>query len=331
MRIRGDGGTDPESLTVPRPMYTTMEETYESQDGDRPFHEGEVSVQKRAGVRETSERVADIIRSEASENSHPFVSDQRFVAVGSADQDGNLWATLLFGEPGFVEPKGDVFVIGSSPTTTDPLHANLDEGGWIGTLLIDPGDRKRLRVNGKVSEASDGRVVVDVAEAYPNCHKYIQNRSLEETEDPDEDGNEPETTTTLSQGQTERIESADTFFIASLHPDRGADVSHRGGDPGFVEVTDGNRIEFPDYEGNKMFNTLGNLRLNPNAGLVFPDFDDGRMLHLTGEAEVVWEGDKLEKHEGAERVVVFDIDKVVDRPNGNPLRWRLEQRSRFNP
>ena len=81
-------------------------------------------------------------------------------------------------------------------------------------------------------------------------------------------------------------EAADTFFVASAHPRRGTDVSHRGGDPGFVRMLDDHTLRVPDYAGNSMFNTLGNLHVNPRAGLLFVDFDRWRTLQLTGTATI---------------------------------------------
>ena len=85
------------------------------------------------------------------------------------------------------------------------------------------------------------------------------------------------------------VAGADTFFIATWHPGGGADASHRGGRPGFVRVLDDRTLEFPDYPGNNMFNTLGNLVGHPRAGLLFVDFERGDLLQLTGRAKIRWE------------------------------------------
>lgn len=65
------------------------------------------------------------------------------------------------------------------------------------------------------------------------------------------------------------------------------DVSHRGGPSGFVQV-DGDVLTVPDYPGNRYFNTFGNFLENPRAGLLFINFENGDLLHLTGEASVSW-------------------------------------------
>jgi hypothetical protein len=111
------------------------------------------------------------------------------------------------------------------------------------------------------------------------------------------------------------IRRADTFFIASAAPAaldgsgraaHGVDVSHRGGRPGFVHVTEephGTLLTVPDFLGNYMFNTVGNLMVNPRAGLLFVDFDTGNLLGLTGDTEVVWDGPALQQFRGAQRLM----------------------------
>ena len=111
------------------------------------------------------------------------------------------------------------------------------------------------------------------------------------------------------------ISDADTFFIASGYqgakesPSSGADVSHRGGQPGFVEI-EGNQLIFPDYRGNNHFNTLGNLIKNPKAGLTFLDFKNSSILYLTGQAFIDFELNSIYASQGAERVIRFRCEEA---------------------
>ena len=82
----------------------------------------------------------------------------------------------------------------------------------------------------------------------------------------------------------------------------GVDISHRGAPPGFVTIEEDGALVIPDYNGNGFFNTLGNLLLQPKAGLLFPNFETGEALQLTGATAVVWEGPQIAQHKGAERV-----------------------------
>jgi hypothetical protein len=93
--------------------------------------------------------------------------------------------------------------------------------------------------------------------------------------------------TVLSSGDAALIRSADTFFLGTTNPERGTDASHRGGPPGFVRVA-GNQLCWPDYPGNNLFNSFGNLVADDRAALVFVDFETGRTVQLSGTARLEW-------------------------------------------
>ena len=176
-----------------------------------------------------------------------------------------------------------------------------------------------MRFNGR-GVLVDGGLFVTIAQAYGNCPKYIQLRR-EEPDRPDFAKGPAVTARALSFRQSARIEGSDTFFIASLHPTAGADASHRGGLPGFVRVETNHRLSFPDYQGNAMFNTLGNLLVNPKAGLLFADFTTGDVLQLTGRA----------RFDPGDRRVTFDIDETRETAQAFSLRLRFVEYSRSNP
>ena len=124
---------------------------------------------------------------------------------------------------------------------------------------------------------------------------------------------------------------ADTAFVATRAPEHGADVSHRGGNPGFLRVVDDTTIVWPDYQGNAMFNTLGNLQLDPSCGLTVVSPDDGTTLQLSGRGEVLWGLDDLPAFPGAQRVVALHVQASVRLDHAAPLRWRLERPARNPP
>jgi predicted pyridoxine 5'-phosphate oxidase superfamily flavin-nucleotide-binding protein len=128
------------------------------------------------------------------------------------------------------------------------------------------------------------------------------------------------------------VRRADTFFIASAHPKRGADASHRGGRPGFVEVAgNGRRLAFPDYSGNRMFQTLGNLAVNTRTGLLFLDWETRNTLQLTGRAQITWDAHILRSRPGAERLVEVRLDAVHEHERAMPARWSLTEPHPRNP
>ena len=148
------------------------------------------------------------------------------------------------------------------------------------------------------------------------------------TQNPPVEGEQ--TSDRLQEPQRELVERADTFFVTSAHPTRGLDTSHRGGNPGFVEVVDDKTLRIPDYQGNSMFNTIGNLLVDPRAGLLFPDFNGRSFLQATGTTEVVWA--KPTGRDGdTGRSWVFHIDEIRQAPMQAALQSHFIDYSPFNP
>jgi predicted pyridoxine 5'-phosphate oxidase superfamily flavin-nucleotide-binding protein len=296
------------------------------------FHEGELGVQERAGVRAMAERVGQSVHGAVSSAARHFLATQRFAVVGGFDEGGGVWASPLTGRRGFVSAPGESLVrVEAMPSAGDPLHGALRAGAPVGLIIIDLARRVRMRVNGVVLRETNSLFEVEAQEVYTNCPKYIQARVPEAAGGPDVQEPAVERSPCLSSEQREFIARADTFFIATTHPERGADASHRGGLPGFVRVEGDRRLVWPDYSGNAMFNTLGNLAVDPKAGLLFIDFEKGSTLQVSGRAEIIWDEGRAAEFAGAERVVEFDVEEVVETRGALPLRWRLEEYSPFNP
>ena len=173
--------------------------------------------------------------------------------------------------------------------------------------------------------------MIHVRQAYANCPKYIQARAIVAVPSALSENAAAHFSTALTDAQQARIGRADTFFITSAHTEGGSDASHRGGNPGFIEMEDAQTLAFPDYSGNMMFNTLGNLLANPRAGLLFADFETGATLQLTGAAEILWDAESPARFPGAERVIRFRVTAVVEIENAIPLRGVVESYSPFNP
>lgn len=267
-------------------------------------------MQRRAGVAEEARRVAAIIAPGLPAGAAPFLARQRIAVAATLEPGGRVWASLLSGPPGFLSPVGeDLLRIGARWIPGDPLLANLAARPELGLLAIDPARRQRMRLNGRGLVSPEG-VFLLVDRAYANCARFIQRRRLV-----DEAVGEAAATSVgpaLTAAQQARIASADTLFLASAHPEAGADASHRGGFPGFVRVADAQRLVFDDYPGNAMFNTLGNLQVHPWLGLLFVDFERGDVLQLSGRARV-----------GADRAVEVTIEEVRETLAGCPLRYEL--------
>ncbi len=100
-----------------------------------------------------------------------------------------------------------------------------------------------------------------------------------------------------------------------------------GGHPGFVIVAHESLLLFPDYPGNRVFNTLGNLQIDARAGLLFIDFLSGDTLQVTGEAEVLWEPHHVNRFPGVERVVSFRVDRTLHVEDALPAQWTFGEYS----
>lgn len=311
------------------------------------YHRGEIAVQDRAGVARQAGSAGRTIRDSIPDVASAFLAAQPMLVLGGTDGAGRVWATQLTGEPGFLTtPDPRTLHVGALPLPEDPLAGVLTgkEGGdspaLIGAIAIEPATRRRMRINGRsVREGQGLRIGLD--QVIANCPKYLQTRDHHLLPAPGPHaGTGAERTDTgrtvtdsaaLSPAQQQALRSADTFFVATASDRGDADASHRGGNPGFVEVLSPTRLRWPDYLGNSMFLTLGNLELNPAAGILLPGWDTGSSLHLTGTARTVWDAEEVARVPGAQRLVEFEIGGVREITAASPLRWSAPGYSRFNP
>ncbi|HEY1263343.1 MAG TPA: pyridoxamine 5'-phosphate oxidase family protein, partial [Terriglobales bacterium] len=187
------------------------------------YHEGEIEVQTRAGVRAMAEQVGHSIRNLISPSAAAFAPLQRLAIVGSVASDGGVWASAVAGEPGYLSVPDLHSLQVATPRTDDPLWTNLQQNPAIGVLILDPVMR-RLRINGP-AELTDQGFLLRVEQAYTNCAQYIQQRAPEITAmDPGE--RRQMHSRLLLPRQQAWIVGADTFFLATAHPAIGTDASH---------------------------------------------------------------------------------------------------------
>ncbi|KAJ8062771.1 hypothetical protein OCU04_008029 [Sclerotinia nivalis] len=232
-------------------------------------------------------------------------------------------------------------------------------GRMVGGLAIDLESRKRVKLYGRMAAGAlketagnavaEASLVVKIEQSLGelivpwkpllytngtagNCPKYLNKKHIIPRLP------KPTlvcTTLPLPKEATDLITRSDLFFISSSNHDSDMDTNHRGGPPGFVRIlsndSDGLIIVYPEYSGNRLYQTLGNLTTTPQAGLVFPDFNTGDVVYLTGRTEIL-AGEKatnLITHTNlAVKIYVEDVRYVTD---GLSFRGEEGERSPYNP
>lgn len=229
------------------------------------FHPGEIAVQHLAGTRGAAEELGQVLAKELpvdKGNIRQLLFSMRLLFVASVTPQKRVWVSPIFGPEGFVRAP-------SAKNLEVDIASNLHPGDvlWsiaknantaLGVLALNFERRVRWRTNGVLARGlgtSAEVLEMAVKEAFPNCPKYIARRVV----DPVSSGLPPLSTVPeealdisyaerahLTDDDSALIQAADTFFLGTFAEDAGADVSHRGGRPGFVRVRSSTEIEFSD-------------------------------------------------------------------------------------
>jgi predicted pyridoxine 5'-phosphate oxidase superfamily flavin-nucleotide-binding protein len=295
-----------------------------------PFHADELIAQQKAGVT----IVGGGIRDRMPDQHRAFFAGLRYILISAVAADGWPIATMLSGEPGFVDsPDARTLRIALSTHDRAAIGDAFAAGQEIGLLGIDLANRRRNRANGRLSMIdADGALTIVIHQSFGNCPQYIQRRTVEPAL---REAAPIQWLSRLDASARAMIAAADTFFVASRSRNKkygdeygddpcdkngGADISHRGGQPGFVHI-EGEDLWIPDFHGNNYFNTLGNFLNEPRAALLFIDFESGDLLQLQGTVEIHWNPAAVRQFAGAERFWRFRVQRGWRRRAALPLRW----------
>lgn len=298
-----------------------------------PWHAGEIALQTRLGVTERMAVIGPkVIRSFMPEQHQLFYQTLSYLFAASIDGNGQPWATLLTGLPGFITPLTDrELQIAALPTEDDPARAGFYPGAAIGLLGIDLQTKRRNRVNGHLTDLSDQMIKLSVQETMGNCPKYIHIRQLLTSHDMARSvPGKIDISSDISTDVRDLISKADSFYLASYSPVDGhfrADISHRGGQAGFVQIDPDGYLIIPDYQGNNFFNSLGNIHQTGKAGLIFIDFDTGDIVQMTGTAELCPPEEAPPLRPGIERYWRCHPTEIHLRRTALPLRWQFQKLS----
>lgn len=293
---------------------------------DHPFHGGELEAQRRADQTPGGHG----IREAMPDQHRAFFQALPYAVIAGVDLAGQPVATMVSGSPGFISaPNPLTLSIATGLDPRDPVAAALAPGAPFALIGIDFATRRRNRANGRVAAVAPAGYWLVVDQSFGNCPQYIQQRAVTAT--PRTPGRF-EQLSGIDAEAARQVRAADTFFVATAAtgPNGGADVSHRGGRPGFVKV-EGDRLTIPDYRGNRYFNTLGNMLAYPRASVLFVDFETGDLLHLQGVVEVAWDADEeATGFFGAQRMWSLQVEAGWRRRAAVPLSWALISESPVN-
>jgi hypothetical protein len=244
---------------------------------------------------------------------------------------------MLMGRPGFVAaPDAHHLRVDAVPLFGDRLAGNIATGAHLAILGIELPTRRRNRAIGEVEPAHANGFTLSVRQTMGICAKYIQGREMAFVADPTRPEHRPIVCASkLDSAATAIVAASDCFFIASNDPiaahgvSGGPDISHRGGRAGFVHVEDSRTLTSPDFIGNFVFNTLGNLEFERRVGLLFVDFETGDTLQIAAEAEVIWDGEAVRAFTGAQRLVRFHVNEALQVRGAVPARFSRPDYSPF--
>jgi uncharacterized protein len=135
----------------------------------------------------------------------------------------------------------------------------------------------------------------------------------------------------FSERDRELIERSAMFFLATVDAQGYPDCSYKGGVPGFVRVVDATTLAWPDYDGNGMFRSLGNLLINPAVALLFIDFEHPSRVRIHGRASIEDEDALLAEYPGAQMIVRVQVERIFPNCPRYIHRMRLVETSVYAP
>ncbi|MDP9238923.1 MAG: pyridoxamine 5'-phosphate oxidase family protein [Chloroflexota bacterium] len=135
----------------------------------------------------------------------------------------------------------------------------------------------------------------------------------------------------IDDNDREFIQRRDMFFIATVDADGHANCSYKGGEPGFVRVIDDRTIAFPNYDGNGMYLSMGNVLTTGEVGLLFIDFEQQHRMRLNGEATIDASDPLMAEYPEAQFIVRVHAREVFPNCPRYIHQYKLVQRSKFVP
>ena len=121
------------------------------------------------------------------------------------------------------------------------------------------------------------------------------------------------------------------FFLATADAEGHPDCSYKGGLPGFVRALDATTLAIPDYDGNGMYRSWGNVVVNPHVGLLFLDFENPKRLRVNGTAQVAQDDPLLAEYPGAVFIVRVTATQIFPNCPRYIHKMKLVEQSVYAP
>eukprot|EP00438_Fugacium_kawagutii_P025222 Skav235375 [mRNA] locus=scaffold6992:46428:48257:- [translate_table: standard] len=317
----------------------------------QPWHEGERILQKKQGTVHTSDQMGPIIYHKSIPVSYrDMVGPQpQFMASFFDPETANIWASMIFAEPGFADcdtSNGTHLDIQASVDPRDGAAKMVKPGMLVGAVSIDFMTRRRNRFNGVIEKVMpNGHFSIKISQAFGNCPKYITRRKVRRMgRNLEFSGSSMKESSSVGFQEAAIISKADMMYFGTGTAEHGADMNIRGGTPGFVRVlNNGSSICWPDYMGNGFYMSLGNVQLQKRGALVFVDYDEtGHGVQVVGEmttverSEVEKASDEalakvLQEEPQALRLVVMKVQQVRFIEQYSPHLYERVELSPYNP
>ncbi|KAF8999569.1 hypothetical protein BDZ89DRAFT_935827, partial [Hymenopellis radicata] len=319
------------------------------------WHPGEASIRHKLGLDTDPSALYGyaLIQGDLPHDHAQFHSTRLpFLPVTTLDVHGRPWGSILAGtgERGFVSyPRYTTLVAHAKIWEGDPINdIKFEEDGTalIAGIGVELSTRRRNKLAGKIMKIDKSdtcNIEIMVNEAIGNCPKYIAVRELDPypaaAQVADRNLN-MEDSDRLPSEALSLTQQSDTIFFGTTHDSRAPlfpshlGMNIRGGRPGFVRVlpSDGRTIVLPDYSGNRILTSLGNIEATPLASITFPSFTTGDVLYVTGRARNVVdkeEAGKMMFHQ--DRLTTLYVTGYVYIRNALPFRQRLGTEAQMSP
>ncbi|KAI9151844.1 hypothetical protein HJFPF1_09055 [Paramyrothecium foliicola] len=314
------------------------------------WHEGEAAMQERLKVPLMENPTAAGLPM-----SYVWrVADSSLVAVGTLDEQGRPWTTVWGGRIGFAgqvaqdvvgfntdvdaqyDPVLEAFWEGSPRDGGDVVQPNQGRGKMMSAVAINLTSRDRVKLGGNMvagaRTGADGvQVAMHVTESLGNCPKYINKKIIEP---------HPVNPKLISDQlplpaeAVELVGRADVLFLSSSN-NEAMDTNIRGGAPGFMRVIknteDGVELIFPEFSGNRYYQNVGNLKINPRVGVVIPDFTTSDALYVTGVASILVDDEASSLMARTKLAVKITVTAARYVKSSLPFRGTFVDKSPYTP